>query len=114
MCIECWQTVGMIERTVILEDVKRGTPYTWGQVRQIHTIGEYDIIEYHPWIVEGCSIRSGSPNLTEREFAGYVNGQRTHQSLSTLDEAIAFVIAYKYEGVQPRAWEYFMKMLKNV
>jgi len=100
-----------MERTTNLELLKGGTPYTWGNMVKIHNIGEYDIVEYHPWKTEGSSVLTGSPDDTLC-FGCYLDGKNCCHSYESLDAAIAACIAYKYEGLNHKANEYFMRMLK--
>ena len=98
----------MTERTTDLQRIKNGNEFTWGYLLAIHEIGEYSIVEYHPWENRGLV---GCVNQTEKRYSGYLNGRSIGQSFESLDAALAGCIAYKHEGANHRADLYFMKML---
>lgn len=101
----------MIERTTDLQRIKNGNEFTWGYLLAIHEIGEYYIVEYHPWEVSEHRVLVGSANENETLYSGYFNGRSIGQSFESLDAALAGCIAYKHEGANHRADLYFMKML---
>ena len=103
----------MTERTTDLQKIKNGDEFTWGYLLAIHEIGEYSIIEFHPWKVEGNRILVGDMDQTKKEYHGYLNGEDISESFESLDAALAGCIAYKYEGANHRADFYFMKMLER-
>jgi hypothetical protein len=102
-----------MERTCDLNEIKNGALYCCGRVIKIHEIDQYSIVEYHPWKVNGCTILTGKANTEELNFMPYINGKEINHSFCSLDSALVGVIAYKYEGGNHRADQYFMKMIKG-
>lgn len=94
-----------MKATTDLNKVKQGQPFTWGEVIRIHTIGEYDIVEFYRWD------EKGKADTTDISFHCYLNGKSVSQSWSSLDEALVGLIAYKHEGPNSKAATYFMRML---
>jgi len=86
-------------------------PYRWGKIKEIHEIGEYLIVEYWGFIYENSS--ATKEYNKHSIFHPYVNCTDTNRSLNTLDEALAFCIAYKAEGPNTRAHQYFIKGIKK-
>lgn len=84
--------------------------YTWGMLLKIHTIGEYSIVEYHPRVVEGCTVTQAI-NFSEKNFSCYINGKPCSMSCLSLDAALAHCIAEKHDGINTRADMYFLRML---
>lgn len=82
-----------------LNRIKSGQEkFTWGEVIKIHEVGDYSIVEYRRDNGEIC-------------FHGYVGKTDTNMSWNTLDQALAGCIAYKYEGPNHRAGNYFITMI---
>lgn len=102
-----------MDRTTNLTLLRRGTPYTWGQVIAIHEIGPYTIVESHPWLEQDGRIRTGVPDPTSIEFHTYVNGLCCSHSYPTLDEALAGCMAYRAEGPNHHADTYFIRSLRR-
>jgi hypothetical protein len=77
--------------------------YKWlGTVTRISEFYDYAIVEYIP------------KNETGKRYSPHVKGRSTSHSFTNLDEAIAFAIAYKKEGPNTRAHQYFIQgMRKN-
>lgn len=88
--------------------------FTWGEVIADYEIGPYQIVEYHPWKVRHPTVLVGQVNYDERTYHGYINGKSTSHGWSTLDAALAGLIAYRQEGPNSRAGDYFIRMLKSV
>ena len=74
------------------------TTFVWGEVIKIHSVGEYQIIEY---IKE-----------EEKSFHPYINYNDTSMSYESLDQALTGVICEKIEGGNGKANKYLWKMLK--
>ena len=74
--------------------------FAWGEVRCIHHVGEYDIVEYHP-----------SNRQKEIAFHAYINGRDACHSYLSLDAALAGCIARNHDGVNTRADVYFMRSI---
>jgi hypothetical protein len=90
-----------------------GHNFVWGYVLRIHEIGEYSIVEYHPWKREGSSIITGEMDPNETEYSCYVNSKSISMSTLTLDAALTTCIGYKHEGANSQAAYYFLKMIKK-
>jgi len=102
-----------MKRTTELDKLKAGEAFTWGDVIQIHEVGDYSIVECHPWEVEGSNVVVGRPVIKQLSFHVYVSSENTCSSFESLDAALAGCIAYKHEGVNHRADTYFMKMIRK-
>lgn len=93
--------------TVTDDDVKEATHeekieylkamFIWGDVINIHCIGEYQIIE-----------AEYNGNI---EYHGYINYNDMHFSYKSLDEALIGIIGIKYDGRETTAPYYFAKMV---
>lgn len=73
--------------------------FAWGNVFQIHCIGEYQIVEYI------------NKKNSKKYYHGYINYSDTNCSYSSLDSALIGCIGYKYEGGNGKAAMYFEKMI---
>ena len=73
--------------------------YTWGNVVNVHCIGEYQIVE------------AIGKRDKETQWHGYINYRDTNTSYSSLDSALVGCIGIKYEGGNGRAAMYFCKMI---
>ena len=60
--------------------------FMWGTVKEVHTIGDYVILEYD------------DPSEGKTLFYGYVGAENTSVSHETLDQALVYVITYKNLG----------------
>lgn len=81
-----------------------------GEAVRVHTVGDYEIVEYHPRI----AVDSQLVNEIDREhfaYSVYIRGTRTGRSFHTLDAALVGAIAYEYEGPNHRADYYFLRMI---
>lgn len=72
--------------------------FIWGNVFQIHCIGEYQIVEY-------------IDKKDSKKYHGYINYSDTNCSYFSLDSALIGCIGYKYEGGNGKAAMYFEKMV---
>ena len=79
--------------------------FVWGSIKNIYTVGEYDILEYE-------DTDHGIPN-GEIMFHPYIKGRDTSHSYETLEEAMAGMIAIKMDGWNTRADQYFINGIKN-
>ena len=80
--------------------------FPWGPVVQLHEIGEYQIIEYHPEIfINSCG--TGKHEQDKTQF--HVQGE--NHSFDSLDEALIGAICLKYDGINTRAPKYISLML---
>jgi hypothetical protein len=84
--------------TTDLKEIAKGVPYAWGDIVHIHEIGDYNIVE--------SVNRKG-----EKQFHAYSLRKDCNHSYDCLEAAIVGAIAYKYDGINSRAEEYFMKMI---
>lgn len=80
----------------------KGT-FVWGKVIAIHTVGEYQIVEYVDKHHE-----DGENGIS---FHGAIDWADAHVSFNSLDEALVGLVARKYEGDNSCAGEYFFRML---
>jgi len=101
-----------MDRTTDLNELRNRKPFTWGEIVTIHEIAAYAIVEYHPFIYKN-NCGTGEIDYKAIEFHSYVDGKGTACSAESLDSALAYCIAYKYEGANTRASAYFMKMIKS-
>lgn len=72
--------------------------FHWGLVVADHNIGPYTIREYHPGKLDGVTILS-EPNMDITEFHGYIDGKDTHESWSSLDDALVGLIVKRTAGL---------------
>lgn len=84
--------------------IDQGQGYTWGPIIQVHQIGPYVILEYTPRV-------TGSARYEGVSFHAFVDGGDTNHSFNTLDAALAGAMAYRAEGPNSRAGQYFMNMI---
>lgn len=77
--------------------------FSWGRIINVHTIGEYQIIEYMP--------RNDKENKVL--FHPYIKFNDTHTSYETLDKAITGVIFEKYEGHMNQLNFYVWRMIDS-
>lgn len=99
------------DRTTDLQELEKGTSFTWGLFIQIYKVGEYVIVEYFPHeFKDGFS--TGNIDYSKKHYSCYINGKDICMSEDSLDSALATCIAYKYDGRNSRAASYFMKMIK--
>ena len=79
--------------------------YVWGQVVNVHRVGEYAIIEY-------VNVENTSPDFGKHFFHPAIWTDRfAETSYLSLDETLVGVIAYKHDGDNSHAAYYFFKMV---
>jgi len=100
-----------MERTTKLEQLKKGSPYTWGAIIKIHEIGPYAVVEAYSWKTDGCTVLSGNADKDKISFHTYVHGNCCGHAYNSLDAALAGCIAYRNEGCNHRADYYFIKSI---
>jgi hypothetical protein len=87
-----------------------GMRFTWGPIMETLQIGPYTILEH----LEDTS-RYNDPAAWERHgrmlYHVYVDGKDTSFSALSLDAALAGAIAYRREGSNSHAGDYFMRMV---
>jgi hypothetical protein len=74
--------------------------FPWGQVLQIHSIGDFDIVEY---------ISTDNGNVY---YSVYVDGTDGIGYADTLDEAILTALGYKYLDCNNQFASFARKMLE--
>ena len=72
--------------------------YTWGTVKDIHCIGDYQIVE-------------AIDKKGKTHFHGYINYGDINISYSSLDSALIGMVCYKYEGGNERLSGYIGRIL---
>jgi len=92
----------MLKKTSDLSKIEKGHPFVWGEIRKIHKIGEYSIVEYLSKDDENVSVL----------FHPYYEDRSDNVSYHALDDAIAGIIAFKYEGFMHRADHYFLNAIR--
>ena len=90
--------------TTDLQELKNGEKFTWGNLIAIHTIGQYDIVEYD------CIYRGEN---TGRRFHIYIDGKSQSRAYQSMDAALVGCIAVKADGLNTKADVYFMKMINE-
>ena len=99
-----------MERTTNLAKLKNGATFTWGKVVQFFNIGPYTILQYNPWKAEGCEIFVDEPS-DEFEYHVWIDEKDTSRGYHSLESAIVGAIAYKYDGTNSQAGEFFERMV---
>lgn len=87
--------------------------FTWGSIIEIMDIGPYTIASYHPHKNDNGRISSQIIDVDRTQFHGWVDGENSHRAWLSLDEALVGLIAYRAEGPNSRAADYFKKMIAN-
>lgn len=80
-----------------------------GKFVNTHAIGPYAFVEFHPRSINGDGVTVRGVYETHTHFAGFVDGRSMNESFLTLDGALAGAIAYRREGGNHHADQYFMK-----
>lgn len=80
--------------------------FTWGNVRDIHRVGEYEIVEYDPRKASNVTDEEFDPSPS---FHPFIDGVDTCRSYKSLDAALVGVIARKHDGINTRADVYFLR-----
>ena len=75
--------------------------FNWGEVKEVHCIGEYQILEY----VDSEAVD---------QFHPYIDYDATNNSFPSLDEALIGCIVFKKVGKNSRLEHYIPKMLEDV
>lgn len=103
----------MKDSTTNLTELRKDkSNFTWGKLIKLHEIGDYTIGEYHPRITKGCEL-THKINYDEKEYHCWINDEDINISADTLDNALILAIAYKHDGCNSHAGEYFIKMIKQ-
>jgi len=97
-------------KTTDIWALQHGERFSWGEIITIHHIGEYSLVEFHPWVYINCC-GTDQINEAETEFSCYINGYSISRSAESLDSALATCIAHKHDGGNSQAAVYFMKMI---
>ena len=104
----------VVEPTTELDKLQAGTPFVWGEMVTIQTIGPYSIGAFRPWKSDKFSVSVGEPDRWKIHFHIWVDGKDTLRASETLDEAIAEAIAYRREGLNSHAAVYFIRGMRAV
>ena len=83
-----------------------------GIVVNIHSFGQYDLVEYLPWKSKGSSISPKYGHHDKPRFAGYIDSERLGESWSSFDEAMIGLVCRKHDGSNSRAAPYIFDMLR--
>lgn len=87
-----------------------GDAFMWGPIVEVHQVGPYTILEY-------LDDRSNAMRSTEWVKHGrtlyhvFVDGKNSYVAALSLDAALAGAIAYRRDGEDSRAGDYFMRMV---
>ena len=81
-----------------------------GPGQPVHTLGQYDIIEYTPNQSSNVADEDYDPSP---QFSPYIDGRSIGHSYHSLDKALVGAIAYKLEGCNGRAASYFFRMVDS-
>ena len=76
--------------------------FNWGIVTNVHCVGEYVIFEY-------ISNSKDSKGITF--YHAFMDYKNISISYHTLDQCLIGTIAYKYDGINSKAANYFYKMI---
>jgi len=101
----------MNNSTTNLGEVRDGKQFTWGEMVKIHDLGPYTIGEHHPWVTEGCTVKTGIPDMNRMSYHIWIDGKNMGCSAESIEGAIVLAIAIKYDGINTRAAGYFMRMI---
>jgi hypothetical protein len=104
----------MMKRTTDIYEIKNGFPFNWGEALSVYDVGPYTILAFHPWKRDGFTVLTGEADKTITHFHGWIKGKDSHTSWETLDGALAGLIAYRHDGSNCRAGEYFIRSLAKV
>lgn len=88
--------------------------FTWGRAIELQKIGPYSVLSFHPWKSSngGITLDVCNPDMKAVEFYGWVNNEEVVQIWPTLEQALAGLIAYRFERRNySQASFYFMKMI---
>lgn len=81
-----------------------------GQFVNFYEICEYSIVEYKPKLYKDGSPVNGKFEI-ESSFHPFLNGKDFNRSYASIDECLAGMIALKYDGLNTRADQYFLKSI---
>lgn len=79
------------------DEVKLTGKFIWGRIVKWHKLGPYEILEYNPWVVDGCIIRRGVPS-EKTSYHGWTDGEDANESWPTLETCICGLIGKKWGG----------------
>lgn len=87
--------------------VNPGKDFYWGPTVSIFKVGEYTIMEY---LADKSSLTPRQQDGHGRSlFHAWVGDKDTNAAFYTVEEAIAYAIAYKREGPSTAAHVYFLR-----
>ncbi len=82
-----------------------------GLFKAFHEIGDYSFVEYSPTVFDGVSPAIPHQYHEYTYFTPFINGKGIGNSYISLDHALVGVIAYRHDGANTNADEYFMKAI---
>lgn len=85
--------------------------FAWGEFIKIHRIGEYALVEYYPHEFKNCC-STGKIDYSKIRYSCYINENDICHSRDSIDSALAQCIAYKHDGCNTQAADFFMRMIK--
>lgn len=87
-----------------------GRRFVWGPITFVHEVGPYQIVEYRRDMSNAGMVSMYADHGTTY-FHPYIDGKDTSHSYRSLDAALVGAIAYRAEGPNGSAGEYFMRMI---
>lgn len=96
-----------------LDDARKylASGFVWGKVKEVHVVGDYQIIEYHPRACTESGHITRDIDYDKTLFHPCIDWEDAHGSYISMDEALIGVIAYRAEGPNGRAAMYFCRMI---
>ena len=104
-CLICGQATRLSDA-----EMMRDTKWVGKPVR-IHSIGNYHIVEFKGVEYDNLNWSTGK-YVKESSFTGYIGKKHISYIYYSLDEAIASLIAIKYNPGNRDIGHYFMKMIR--
>lgn len=89
-----------------IKEIKETYKFTWGEPIKWHELGDYAILEYHPWQVRGVEALKGRPAI-KTSFHGWIAGKDTNESWPTIETCIIGMIGKRYAGLNNGGVEYY-------
>lgn len=86
-----------------------GQRIPWGPIQGYRAIGEYLVVEY---LRDESNIVNWDPESSRHGklmYQPWLNGKALSHSFDSLDEALLYAIAVKYDGLNTRAHQYFLR-----
>lgn len=90
------------------EALAMGKSYTWGPIVRCIEVGPYAFLEHKARVYEN---NCGTDRFQGTEYSLFVDGEEINRGASTLESAMAQVLAYKYDGPNSQAAQLFLRMI---